>query len=498
MSGKPLLKVIFLEDSEDDGIIVTERLKGVATVRVCRTWQEFQEVLSTEDFDTILVDYHLHGITGEDAIKMARKAKPEIPVILVTGSIGDKAASVACREGAVDYVLKSDDGLERLPMAVANANETRLLRIKQTREQRLELLGDLAAGVAHDQNNLLSILLLGIDQVRKNISPNDEKVLDVLESTTKRSAELMKQMLAFARGNDSGSYKVVTSEYIVSEIGSMLRGTFPANIRLQVTTSAGTAHIRCDVTQINQVLLNLAINARDAMPDGGELTISAQNITVRKGSATGLEGQFVLVSVTDTGKGISAALLPKIFEPFFTTKHVGGTGLGLAMVKTLIAAHGGAVDVKSGSGGTTFSIYLPVATEGTKRKTEVFDGNNRVVLLVDDTEFVRTWTRLLLEESKYQVVEASCGTEAMNLFLAHPNIDVLVTDVAMPLMSGPQLARACRELAATLPVVYITGIDSGGVPRDPEANATIQKPFSRESLLSTLKTILDANQNARY
>jgi DNA-binding response OmpR family regulator len=336
---------------------------------------------------------------------------------------------------------------------------------------------------------LLSILLLGIDQIRKNVSPNDEKILDVLESTTQRSAELMKQMLAFARGNDSGIYKVVTPEYLVGEIHAMLRGTFPSNIRLQITTSAGTAHIRCDATQINQVLLNLAINARDAMPDGGELTISAQNRTMHKESPLGLEGQFVCVTVRDTGKGIPPGVLPKIFEPFFTTKHIGGTGLGLAMVKTLIAAHGGAVDVASGTSGTTFSVYLPVASEGAKRKTELFDGKGNTVLLVDDTEFVRKWCALLLEEANYKVVEAACGTEAMNLFVTHPTIDVLVTDVGLPLLSGPQLARNCRDLVRDLKVIYITGIDSGGVPRDPEAFATLQKPFSRETMLSTLQSV---------
>jgi two-component system cell cycle sensor histidine kinase/response regulator CckA len=487
--SKPLAKVLFMEDSADDGLIVQLKLKDLADVKVCTTWPEFQEALRTEQWDTILVDYHLHGITGEEAIKMARKAQPEVPVIIVSGSINDTTASIACKAGASDYVLK--DRLDRLPMAIAAAQEMRQLRKKQTREQRLELLGDLSAGVAHDMNNLLSVMVLGIDQVRRNINPDDEKILDVLEGTSKRGAELMKQMLAFARGNDSGIYKVVTSEYLVGEIGAMLRGTFPANIRLQITTGAGTAHIRCDATQINQVLLNLCINARDAMPDGGELTITTQNRTMHKDSPLGLEGKFVCVTVRDTGSGIPAAVLPQIFEPFFTTKHHGGTGLGIVMVKTLIAAHGGAVDVKSDSGGTTFSIYLPVASEAIKRKAEVFDGKGRTVLLVDDTEFIRIWIRLLLEESNYKVIEAGCGTEAMNLFMKHTDtIDVVVTDVAMPLMNGPQLVRALRELVVTMPVIYITGLDSGGLPRDPEANATLQKPFSRESLLSTLKQVL--------
>jgi len=414
---------------------------------------------------------------------MARKEKPEIPVILVTGSIGHQAAGAACREGAVDYVLKGEDGLERLPMAVANANELRLLRIKQTREQRLELLGDLAAGVAHDVNNLLGVILAGVDLVRRNANQTDAKILDVLESTSQRGAELMKQMLAFARGNDSGAYKSVAPEYLVGEIGTMLRSTFPANIRIVYHTAAGTAHIFCNESAINQAWLNLAVNAKASMPNGGELSITAQNVTLPT-------GKFVCVTFKDTGSGISKDDLPHVFEPFFTTKGKKGTGLGLALVKQIIEAHAGIVEVSSSTKGTEFQIFLPVSVEPEKPKDD-FDGAGRVVLLVDDTDFIRTWVRLILEESGYVVIEANCGAEAMHLFVTrHENICLLLTDVAMPLCSGPELARACRELVRDLKVVYVTGLDSGGMPRDPVGSATLLKPFTRQKLLETLKTIL--------
>ena len=478
----PLLRVLFMEDNPDDGLIVTLKLQGFATVKVCTTWQEFQEQLK-EQWDTILVDYHLHGISGEEAIRMARKAQPEVPVILVTGSIGDKAASVACRAGASDYVLKSDDGLERLPMAIENAHETRLLRIKQTREQRLELLGDLSAGVAHDMNNLLGVMLAGIDLVRRNINPTDEKILDVLESTSQRGAELMKQMLAFARGNDSGAYKSVSSEYLVGEIGDMLRSTFPANIRIVIHTAAGTAQVFCNATAINQVLLNLAVNARDAMsPNGGELVINAQNVTLPA-------GKFVCVTVKDTGKGISKDDLSHVFEPFYTTKGKKGTGLGLALVKQIIEAHAGTVEVSSSARGTEFQIFLPIKGEETI-PVEEFDGTGKTVLLVDDTDFIRTWVKLILEEKNYTVIEANCGAEAMHLFITRQEtISLLLTDVAMPLCSGPQLAKNCRELVRDLKVVYVTGLDSGGMARDPEGSATLQKPFTASTLLKTLKQV---------
>lgn len=481
MSAKPLLKVIFMEDSPDDGLFISRKLKEVATVMVCATGPEFQEQLKSH-WDVILVDYHLHGITGDEAIQMSRKMQPEIPVIIVTGSIHDEEASAVCRSGAVDFVLK--DRPERLPMAVSNAHENRMLRVKQSREQRLELLGDLSAGVAHDMNNLLGVMLGGVDLVRRNVKPADRKILDMLESTCQKGAELMKQMMAFARGNDSGAYKSVSSKYLVGEIDSMLRSTFPSNIRLVVNTAAGTAQLFCNESAINQVLLNLAVNARDAMtPNGGELWISAQNTTLPA-------GKFVCVTVKDTGKGISKAELPHIFEPFFTTKGKKGTGLGLSLVKQIIEAHAGTVEVSSSKKGTEFQIFLPVATDAEKT-TEDFDGTGRTVLLVDDTDFIRTWIKLLLEENNYTVIEANCGVEAMHLFLTRQEaIDVLVTDVAMPLMSGPELARSCRDLVPNLRVIYVTGLDSGGVPRVPKASATLQKPFTAKTLLKTLNQVV--------
>ena len=475
------LKILYIEDNPDDSLVVDLQLRDSMDLKIVETRRAYEQALQ-DQWDTILVDLNLLGFTGLEAIQLAKKAQPDIPVIIVTGSVNDHAASLACQTGAADYVLK--DRLERLPQAIQQAHESQRLKI----QRNLELLGDLSAGVAHDTNNLLHVNLAGIELVRRNASAEDRKILDMMESTCKRGAELLKQMMELARGSEGKAFKTVSMEYLMGEISSMLKGSFPSNIQIVITTSAGTARIHCNTGQINQVLLNLSLNARDAMPGGGELTISTQNVTIPKDSGTGLEGSFVCVTVKDTGSGISEASLPRIFDPFYTTKGK-GTGLGLATVKSLISAHGGGIDVKSDTTGTSFSVYLPVA-ESAKKKIE-YDGHGRTILLVDDTDFIRSWLKLMLEESNYRVIEASCGAEAMNLFVKQiDETDVLVTDLSMPLMTGNELTVRLRELNPVLPVIYITGFASGGIAHDPEPSAVLHKPFSRESLLSELERIL--------
>jgi signal transduction histidine kinase len=480
MNGKRL-KVLYIEDNPDDALVVDLQLRDQLDLKICETRSDFEEALK-EHWDVILVDLDLFRFTGAEAIELAKKAQPETPIIIVTGSCNDHAASLACRAGASDYVMK--DRLERLPQAIQQAHENQKLKVQRD----LELLGDLSAGVAHDTNNLLHVNLAGIELVRRNATAADRKILDMMESTCKRGAELLKQMMELARGSEGKAFKTVSLEYLMNEISTMLRGSFPANIHLAISTSAGTAHIRCNTGQINQVLLNLALNARDAMPEGGELVITTQNVTLGKDSGIGLEGSFVCVTVMDTGTGISKESLPFIFDPFYTTKGK-GTGLGLATVKSLIAAHGGGVEVKSSADGTSFSIYLPVA-EPAKKKIQ-YDGQNKTVLLVDDTDFIREWLKLMLEESNYRVLDADCGAEAMNVFIKQiETTDVLVTDLSMPMMTGNQLTKVLRELKPGLPVIYITGFASGGIAHDPEPSAVLHKPFTREAMLGELARVL--------
>jgi two-component system cell cycle sensor histidine kinase/response regulator CckA len=491
-----LLALLFAEDTREDLELVQRKLADIAVVKGANSRASFIEALK-QPLDVILIDFHLVDLDGTEAIQIARAAKPHVPILIVTGSLDDYSASAACQGGAVDYLLK--DRLGRLRQAVLSAYENNQRIMREMRNQRLELLGELVVGIAHDMNNLLGVMLAGVEILRSKISPQDERILDVMASTARRGAEMQKQMLAFGRGGDGGELHRVSTEYLITEIGAMLRGTFPSNIRLLIRTSAGTAQVRCDETQINQALLNLCINARDAMPGGGELVISAQNVTLRKP-----EGQYVCISVKDTGTGISENALPRIFEPFFTTKGPKGTGLGLALVKQIIAAHGGLVDVNSKPGqGTEFQIYLPIALDAEDRKAQEAvnaDGKGKTILLVEDTEFLLAWMRMTLEEAHYKVLDACSGSGAMKLFLAHmETISLVVSDIAMPLMSGPQLARALLELRPGLPIVFITGLDSGSEAiTDPMPAATLHKPFTSQKLTETIRRVLTAGDQTEH
>jgi signal transduction histidine kinase len=484
---KKPLRTLFLEDDPDDAEMVGAKLAGLVDLTVCNSASKLLAALK-QQWDIVLVDQKLPGIDGTEAIRMVKKSQPETPVILVTGSIGDHEAAVAAmKAGASDYILK--DRIERLRMAVEHAHENHKRILEKNLNQRLELLGELSAGLAHDINNILGVILSGIDMVRRRIVPQDERILDMMEGASKRGAEILQQMLAFARGNEGGAFHVVAAEFLMTEISQMLRGTFPVNVRVKVETAIGTAQVRCDAAQINAALLNLCINARDAMPNGGQLTITTQNVSLHSDAELGLDGKYVCVSVRDTGVGISDAALPLIFQPFFTTKPKGkGTGLGLSMVKSLIEAHGGGVTVQSDPHGSTFNIYLPVATAVDAQE---FDGDGKLVLLVDDEPVLRTWMRLFMESANYRVVEAASGPEALSAFLKHEGIAVLVSDIGLPLMDGYELAKALRELEPALPVLFVTGLASGGRAHGPDTS--LQKPFSSALLLEELRRILILN-----
>jgi CheY-like chemotaxis protein len=370
-------------------------------------------------------------------------------------------------------------------MAVSNAveaaeskrqNEERKKR--EMANQQAELIGELSIGLSHDMNGILGVIIAGTDMLRRDAKKEDIHILDAMESSSRHGAQMLRQLLLFAAG-EGGTLKVTTLDHLLGKIGAMLRGTFPSNIHLDISTTPGTASIQCNELEMTKCLLNLAINSRDAMPSGGKLNLSAQN-----------QGSTVRIVVRDNGTGIPEHLIPIIFEPFLTTKKH-GTGLGLSMAKRIIEEHHGRIAVRSSAAGTEFQIHLP-AFVGGEAKTAVphFDGKGKHILLVEDTEFLRAWTKLFLEESNYVVHEASSGPEAMSVFIAHSDeISVLISDVWLPVMSGPQLAKALLQLNSALPLIFVTGLDADAVI-EPIPSATLQKPFTRESLLLELRRVL--------
>jgi len=358
----------------------------------------------------------------------------------------------------------------------------------ETRAQRLKEVGDFTASIAHDFNSILQVIVMGVPLLRARISPMDERVLDRMESAGKRGTEMIGQLLEFVRGGSEVTYKQVSVEYLVREIGALMRTTFPASIEVQTRVGPGTMDVHCDPTQIMQVLDNLVCNAREAMPEGGTLSLRAQNMT----QAAGMIGPSVEFSVSDTGVGIADAALPHVWEPFWTSRpHSGGTGLGLPTVRRIVEAHHGAVTVKTGKDGTTFSFYLPAGLPAAvaPKPEPAPNGNGHLIMLVDDDAGVRELMTLSLESLGYRVLSAGNGLEALAAFKAGEKVDLIISDLSMPICDGEMLVKALRAQGFTTPAIFLSGYSSP-TPSGVDAVAILRKPVTREVLLTKIKEAL--------
>lgn len=479
------LRVLFFEDNPNDAFLVQRALKDVAKVDVALKRENFLELLN-EEWDAILLDWRVHGLTGQESVEIAREKHADVPLILVTGTIDDEAAASALRLGFVDYLRK--DRLERLAHAVKEAHKNADMRRRALRDQRHEILGTLAAGLAHDMRNILGSIVMGLGVLRDRINPNDSHILDAMHRAANKGTEMVAQMMTFSKGSNGTSFKNVTAEFLLGEVGSMIRyQASSANIRLSVRTEVGTSSVRCDPTQINTILVNMCINAVQEMaPYGGELHLEARNVVLH---GEPLDGNYVCFAIRDTGRGIPEDVLPKIFDPYFSTKGDKGTGLGLAFVKTILEMHEGGVGVKTSPQGTTFQIFLPADRNEPEAPKENFDGQGAVVVLVDDEEVFRSTVAMLLESANYRVLSACNGPEALSFFRSSEKISLLLSDLAMPLMCGRELSRHLREQGFTVPTVFITGREFEE-KIEPEPDAILHKPFTREELLRKLAEVL--------
>ena len=382
--------------------------------------------------------------------------------------------------------------------------EKKKLEAQFFRSQRLENIGMLASGIAHDLNNVLAPIMMAVPMLRENvIEPADRNMLDMLDRSARRGAELVQQILSFARGVE-GEHKLMQLRHLLADLEKMIRETFPKSIQLQKNIDPDLRPIHGNPTQIHQVLLNLCVNARDAMPNGGTLAILAENARFEEPQVrrhAGVKaGPFVVLRVVDTGTGIPPELLERIFEPFFTTKEPGkGTGLGLATVRGILKNHGGFVEVKSEVGkGTSFRICLPAAEPQSSQTTftkqaELPVGHGELVLVVDDEEAIQQIARATLENFGYRVISANNGAEALAVYKQHGNeVKAVILDSMMPFMDGAATIRALREIAPRLRIVGVSGLSvddeistgAGGV------QAFLTKPYTAQDLLLKLHVVL--------
>jgi two-component system cell cycle sensor histidine kinase/response regulator CckA len=373
------------------------------------------------------------------------------------------------------------------------------------RAQRMESIGTLAGGIAHDLNNVLSPILMSIDMLElKTKDPESKKWLEVLRGNAERGGSMVRQVLSFARGVE-GERVALQPKHLVKEIVKILRETLPKSIEISFQIPNDLWMISADATQMHQVLMNLCVNARDAMPEGGALSIKAENSYVDENYARmhieAKAGRFVVITVADTGPGMTPEVQSRIFEPFFTTKEMSkGTGLGLSTALTIVKSHGGFINVYSEPHkGSQFTIYIPALDtpgEGHERilQTNLPLGNGELILVVDDESSICEITRSTLETFGYRVVTASDGTEALAIYADRKNeIAVVLTDMVMPFMDGPATIRALQRMNPNVKIIAASGLTPGHTVGEGVLEGVkifLSKPYTAEKLLTALAQLL--------
>jgi two-component system, cell cycle sensor histidine kinase and response regulator CckA len=404
-------------------------------------------------------------------------------------------------------LVRDDEGR---PQSILDINtditERKKLERQFLRAQRIESIGTLAGGISHDLNNVLAPIMMSIELLKKHIvDPSGLEILDMVDASARRGADMVSQVLSFARGVEGSAVELQVS-HIIRDLVRIVSETFPKDIITEWSCDSELWLIKGDPTQIHQVLLNLCLNARDAMPDGGRITLRAQNLMIDDYFAgmniDAKAGAYIKIDVEDTGQGIPIENIDKLFDPFFTTKEVGkGTGLGLSTSLAIIKGHGGFIQASSDSGrGAHFQIYLPAMANGgidvpeAPVLTNLPYGDGETVLVVDDEASIRQVTRHTLEAFGYQVLLATNGSEAIAVYREFQDqIAVVLTDMMMPVMDGTSAVREIRRLNPAVRVIGVSGIKSEiGLPETPDAGPCdfLSKPYTAEVLLKAIKRVI--------
>lgn len=401
-------------------------------------------------------------------------------------------------------VRKADGTPESVLVINTDITERKRLESQFLRSQRMESIGRLVSGIAHDLGNLLVPISLGVKVLQRRFDDDEKAIrtLSVIQNSAERGSDMVDQVLAFARGVE-GERVMLQPAPIIEDVQNITEETFPEEIDIRVDVEENLKPIRGDATQIQQVLMNLCVNARDAMPDGGTLTIQAQNLTLGEEDARrnidAEPGTYICMSVADTGVGMPDEVIDKIFEPFYTTKPEGeGTGLGLSTAYSIVKGHDGFIDVSSApEEGTTFRIFLPVATEeaeaGGRSPTVMENGEGTRVLVVDDEENILNTTKEALEQAGFHVETAHGGQAALEKLRArHFDVDVVITDIVMPDVDGLGVIEAVHAARPELPIIAASGIADGRTDAalDAGADALLSKPFTDEKLRAALQQVL--------
>lgn len=519
----PPLRILHLEDNPDDAALILYHLKsgGLSCTATCvHNRADFVAALERGGFDLILSDHTLPDFDGLSAIALVRTRWPDLPFILVSGTMGEDFAIDSLRSGATDYVLKMRlsrlvPAVRRAMQEVAERAERRRLEAQFIEAQKMEVIGQLAAGVAHDFNNILGVIMGYSDIMLMKLPATDPLRTHVTEirRASERAAGLTLQLLVF--GRKQTVQPVITDlNVVMRDLEQMLQRLIDENIILTLVPGTQPGHIMADPGYIGQVLMNLAVNARDAMPDGGRLTIATSRVTLdenfTRAHPGATPGDYMRLSVSDTGSGMPPEVKERIFEAFFTTKPAGkGTGLGLATCQTIVQQSGGFITVHSELGkGTLFQIHFPCVQQPPALTTAAappspsaagspLPRGTETLLVVEDDPSVRHLAVEVLKTQGYHVIPAINGQEGLNLAQTHqgPPISLVLTDVIMPVMSGKVMSEWLKVTYPGLKILFTSGYTDDVISHHGVLDAGVDflpKPYTPATLSRKVRDLLNA------
>ena len=516
------LRALIADDSENDVLLLLRVLRKAGYEPVYeRVWTApaMQAALQRQAWDIVISDYEMPNFGGFEALQLLKESGHDLPFILVSAVVSEETAVAAMKAGAHDYIMKRN--LARLVPAIERElreAQTRAARkaaeeaLRQSEErlrqtQKIEAVGRLAAGVAHDFNNILTAIMGHSELLLRQLDADDprRKNAEQIEKVTYLAAGLTRQLLTFSR-KQVIEPRVLNLNAVILDIKKMLRRLIGEDIEFCTLLDPAAGHIKADPGQIEQVMMNLAVNARDAMPNGGKLTITTANTTQDKNHLKNFPdmgaGDYVMLAIADTGTGMSEEVKAHLFEPFFTTKPSGkGTGLGLATCFGIVKQNTGHINVHSELGsGTTFKIYFPQVQSAIEPlrvrnlPTEVA-GGNETVLLVEDEPVVRELAVATLREKGYTVVEAVNGEEGLRLVQQHDGkIDLVLTDVVMPVMGGKEMTDALHTSHPDTKVLFTSGYTEDALGHHGvllPGIGFLPKPYLTATLARKVREVLD-------
>jgi signal transduction histidine kinase len=513
---KSMLNILHLEDDPNDAALVQSALEAgdiACTITRVDNRDDFVAAIGRGSIDLVLSDFKLPAFDGSSAMKIARDGHPDMPFILVSGTLGEERAIDSIISGATDYVLKNNlvrlvPAVRRAIQEVSERSDLRRLELQFVEAQKMEVIGHLASGVAHDFNNVLGVIIGYSDLLMPELAAGSlsHKCAEEIRQAADRAVALTRQLLLFSR-KQSVQPVVLDLGDVVGGMDKMLQRLIDENIELTIIHGQEGGRIKADSGLISQLLMNLVVNARDAMPNGGRLKIETANITLDEKDAhsrvDAAAGDYVMLAVSDTGIGMTDEVKARLFEAFFTTKPKGkGTGLGLVTCRTIVKQCGGHIGLTSEVGkGTTFKVYFPRVEEPADALPKAanekpFARGTETLLLVEDEPSVRHLGCKILEAQGYNVLRANNGQEGLRVARECKGqpIRLVITDVIMPQMSGKVMAEWLKASYPDLKILFTSGYTDDAIAQHGvfEAGvAFLAKPYSPATLVRKVREMLD-------